>query len=385
MPKELQLNSTLRLFLSVDIVGSTAFKQGKAAAQVLQGTESLDRPAEPWFSPIVQFYREIERSFSLEWQRYKNHIGPKNGWPPGANPEFWKGAGDELIYTKVLSDHREALACLQAWIRAVNDYRLHFKRSYPNLDLKSSAWLAGFPVHNAEVFFRSSVAGSETSDDDPIYSNLALHQTFYAKDEKEIIRDFIGPSIDTGFRLSGLATPRKLVVSVDLALLLVHATRIQQRDFGYPQVKFHYDGRVPLKGVFGGAPYPVFWIDMAADNDLNVAEDRLAHTEAADSDRVMEFCELFIAQHASFFFRPYITKNPDPYFTLMPDHHSDRLKKLQAYWESESERRQAEMDAEREVGEGATSVPDVDNLLGTSKTPQDTDASNQDKDKAEQK
>lgn len=378
MAEELQLRSSLRLFLSVDIVGSTAFKQGKAASQVAPSAEPPNLPAEPWFSPIVQFYREIERTFSKEWQRYRNHIGPKNGWPTGPDPEFWKGAGDELIYTKALTDHREALACLQAWIKAINDYRIAFKHNYPTLDLKSSAWLAGFPVHNAEVFFRSSVTSDgDISDDDPVYSNLSLLQEHYLKRSHEIIRDFIGPSIDTGFRLSSLATPRKLVIAVDLALLLVHAARIQQRDFGYPQISFHYDGRVPLKGVFGGAPYPVFWADMASNDELNVAEDRLAHTEAANSDRVMEFCELFIAQHGSFFFRPYIVGNSEPYFAIMPDHHSERLQKLKAYWESESQRRQAESEADRADGEGATNVPDVDSLLGTAGAPHS--AADQDK------
>ena len=245
------ITSSLRLFLSVDVVGSTALKQRIPKRE--KAGEGKSVPAEPWFSPIVQFYREIERRFFQEWQQYELKIADKTKWPAGPAPEFWKGAGDELIYTKRLTDHRQALVCLQAWIRAVNAYRTEFKKLNPTLDLKSAAWIAGFPVHNAEVFFRSSAAEKEAvvEDGDPIYSNLVLLQKYRsANSDNSIIRDFIGPSIDTGFRIATLASPRKLVVSVDLALILAHSIPKQRRefdkDFGYKKPQLHYDGDIPF-------------------------------------------------------------------------------------------------------------------------------------------
>jgi hypothetical protein len=284
--------------------------------------EDSDKPAERWFLPIVQFYRQIEAAFSKEWNHKCKQVAHPYEWPMGNEPQFWKSVGDEVIYTKELTDHREAMICLQSWIAAVNSYRGEFKNRYVSLDLKSSAWIAGFPVHNSEVFFHRTVnsADVDSISDDPIYSNAELSGIYYDSGaENSVIRDFIGPSIDTGFRLGSLATPRKLIISIDLALLLIHATRAQPEDFEYPKLNFRYDGRVSLKGVFGGIPYPIFWLDMQSDNSLNMTEDDLRGEKAIDSDRVKAFCEAFISENPKFLFRPYINENPDKFFASKPN------------------------------------------------------------------
>jgi hypothetical protein len=342
------INSTLRLFLSVDIVGSTAFKQ---SAQSAEKDRQTGKPAELWFEPIVQFYREIEREFTASWDRYATTVAPQYGWPSGKAPEFWKSAGDELIYSKVVTDHREALACLYTWIDAINRYREGFRNKYPELDLKSAAWLAGFPVHNAEVFFRASVsdAASAKDDDDSIYSNLSLLKQYYSTEPTEQgrpIRDYIGPAMDTGFRLATLATPRKLVVAVDLALMLARAREAQGLEYPkmteYELMEFHYDGRQQLKGVLGGRPYPIFWVDMGVDDRLNSVEDALARKERVNPTQVIEFCELFIERHPAFLFRPYIAGDTDPSFKAMPARHTERLVKLREYWKHERDKREGE-------------------------------------------
>jgi len=308
----------------------------------------MDLPAEPWFSPIAEFYREVERFFSSEWRRYTDIVAAKHGWPTGPSPELWKSAGDELIYTKELADHREALCCIQAWIRAVNHYRESFKTRFPSLDLKCTAWLAGFPVNNAEIVLRSSLGNmrADTDDDDAVFSNLRLLQKHYTDPaDNSLKRDYIGPSIDIGFRLSELATARKLVVSVDLALMLVSALRVQPKDFGYPPVKFYYDGRSILKGVFGGTPYPIFWLDMQPEDELNVAEDKLSRVEAIDSDRVKEFCEVFISKHGKYVIVPFIKDNPDPFFAEVPPYHRERMDRLRTFWERETQKREDEISA----------------------------------------
>jgi hypothetical protein len=344
----------LRLYLSVDVVGSTALKQRISKAEKLSG--EAPAPAEPWFSPIVQFYREIEQRFFQEWQQYEQKISAKHLWPAGPSPEFWKGAGDELIYTKRLDDHREALVCIQAWMRAINEYRRTFKKNNPTLDLKSTAWIAGFPVHNAEVFFRQKATASEvgTGDGDPIYSNLSLLQKFYDGDTS-ITRDFIGPSIDTGFRLATLASPRKLVVSVDLALILAHTIPKQGAQFAkdfHPKLQIHYDGQISLKGVLGGAPYPVFWLDMAAEDELSKATDDLTGREPLDCQKVADFCEKFIGENPSFLTIPYIVSDKvEPLFQTVPERHTERIAALKAYWENETAKRGAEEKAALEEDE----------------------------------
>jgi len=344
MEQDGPFKSDLRIFLSVDIVGSTAFKQAtrdRPPAKIASGPDDPP-PAEPWFSPIAQFYRGIERTFAKEWAVCVERSSSV-GWPTGRAPELWKSIGDELIYTKVLEDHREALTTLNAWMKTVSSYRGRLKTQFKSLDLKSTAWLAGFPVHNAEVIFRSSVSGLRPTgedDDDEVYSNLALLHEFYKNTaNSEFTRDFIGPAIDTGFRLSQLSTPRKLVVSVELAFMLVQAVRTQPHDYQYDIPRFYFDGRHTLKGVFGGLPYPIFWVDMRPQPELENTEDALNKKIPLDTDSVIAFCQEFIKSSGPYCFTPYIVNNPDPTFSRIPEHHQERLDGLESYWKREAQKR----------------------------------------------
>ncbi|UWU76472.1 hypothetical protein N2603_42485 [Bradyrhizobium huanghuaihaiense] len=340
-------SSALRLFLSVDIVGSTAFKQAAKDRQLDKSTrDGIDPPpAEPWFSPIAQFYRGIERTFAKEWAVCVD-LSNEVGWPTGRPPELWKSVGDELIYTKLLNDHREALTTLNAWIKTVASYRVRLKEQFKSLDLKTTAWIAGFPVHNAEVIFRSSVQGlreAEDEDDDEVYSNLSLLSEYYKQQPNaNLTRDFIGPAIDTGFRLSQLSTTRRLVISVELAFILVHAVRTQPHEYKYDTARFFFEGRHALKGVFGGLPYPVFWIDMRPSQKLEETEDALNGKLPLNTDAVLAFCQEFIKENGAYCFTPYIVGNPDPAFNRIPDHHQERLSGLKAYWEKEAQKREDE-------------------------------------------
>ncbi|WP_197279578.1 hypothetical protein [Rhodopseudomonas sp. AAP120] len=349
IPKDGPFRSVLRLFLSVDIVGSTAFKQATRdrPEKASSGLDDLP-PAEPWFSPIAQFYRGIERTFAKEWSICVE-LSDSVGWPTGRPPELWKSVGDELIYTKVLDDHREALTTLNAWVKTVASYRARLRDQFKSLDLKSTAWLAGFPIHNAEVVFRSSVTGLQPfngDDDDEVFSNLSLLHEFYSNPyNPEFTRDFIGPAIDTGFRLSQLSTPRKLVISVELAFMLVQAVRTQPHEYQYEILRFFFDGRHALKGVLGGLSYPIFWIDMRPFPFLETTEDALNKIIPLDTDSVLAFCQEFIKSSGPHCFTPYIIGNPDPTFSRVPDYHQERLRGLESYWQREAQKRADEKKA----------------------------------------
>lgn len=343
------LKPKLRLFLSVDIVNSTAFKQAAAKDRKSQKHEQAgDLPAEPWFSPIASFYREIERLFSASWTHLSRPAEDDFQWPKGEQPELWKAAGDELLYVKTLSDYREALITVCAWIDAVNQHRSVMKFQFPMLDLKATAWLAGFPVNNAEVILRQSISdpGDDIAEGDPILSNLLLLKNYHEQG-RQGFRDFIGPSVDTGFRVATLASARKMAITVDLALLLAHATVNQPNDehFPFKKFQFHYDGRVPLKGVFDGSDYPFFWIDTAANDALIEIEDTISRVEPIGANEVKEFCERFIAKTGGHVIKPFILDSKDPLFSEVPKYHSDRLRKLADYWEKESEKRDTERKA----------------------------------------
>jgi hypothetical protein len=348
------IRSVLRLFLSVDLVGSTALKQSHQTALKTDDKTTEGYVSEPWFSPIAQFYKQIERLFAREWQAYVDGAARQVGWPTGSAPQLWKSAGDELLYIKVIEDHREAWACVACWKRAIDEYRSQLVAQYPSLDLKCTAWTAGFPIINTEIVFSKKLDLREIGDDDdPLYINLyLLHEFEKDPDSPNLTKDFIGPSVDTGFRLCALSTPRKFVVSVELAIMLVQAIRSKPTDIAEMNLNFRYDGRVSLKGVLGGKQYPIFWIDMANDTGIERLEDRLITASNINTDDIKAFCEAFFTSHSSSIMIPYIRGSSDPYFAKIPKRHIERLTKLREYWERESERRRIELDSGAQAGEG---------------------------------
>src|ERR1051326_8348657 len=73
------LKPRLRLFLSIDLVGSTAFKQSRLA----------------WLPAILDFYRDFDQLMHAQFRAYRQRSNC-----PVPPPEFWKSNGDELLYTR---------------------------------------------------------------------------------------------------------------------------------------------------------------------------------------------------------------------------------------------------------------------------------------------
>lgn len=339
------LKPALRIFLSVDIVNSTAFKQAPRPAvdKKSRSREEIiqnDRPEEPWFSPIASFYRGIERRLAEEWENHSKSF-EEIELIAGPAPSLWKASGDEVIYVKTLEIPSQALLSARAWMSTVNAHRKEIKKDFPSLDLKASAWLAGFPVNNAEVILhRKPRDGSLENEGDPLLENFARLKELYDKNENDdgdMFRDYIGPSMDTGFRVSSLATPRKFAITIDLAYMVADAALSIPKHLELGLLReptFQYEGRVHLKGVSGGAPYPYFWIDMMEDDSLLKKEDGLMGRKPLKCDEVREFCTEFYSNRTERgpFMAPYILNEPSKSpFSSIPPHHLERLEGL-AYW-----------------------------------------------------
>lgn len=190
-------------------------------------------------------------------------------------PELWKTIGDEVLFTKRIDHPVQAGVCLGVWIQTLGELRE--KLRVHKLDVKATAWLADFPVRNNEIILQKNAVHTLDVDEDQhyIFSNQAAFDAFYNKHPDdppaEILRDFIGPSIDTGFRLGGFASDRKLVMSVELAYVIAaEQVRASERrqiynlgTFVLPDFMFKYEGRHSLKGVLGRVPYPIIWVDLA--------------------------------------------------------------------------------------------------------------------------
>lgn len=332
------LQPKLRLFLSVDLVGSTASKQRPNFPIREPGRLWADGAmAPPWLSPIANFFGSFQEAFVREWKIFKSQVATKLGIEVTIDPSFWKANGDELIFVKELNDRKEILGCIDAWLKALKSVRNQLSPS--GLDLKATAWTAGFPVTNSELIFQVS-PGTQVAlfEDDPRLQQFALLENWH-KDpmsRNAAVMDFIGPSIDTGFRLASRSAPRRFVISIDIAYFLATAHLPARGGIDVPPI--FYEGKTELKGVLGGKPYPVFWIDTMAGHKFAETEDRLMGKSAAHADNIKGFCLEFYKDNSTLMFLPFIFREDESQYGEFPENYIDALEHLCNKWNDEKSR-----------------------------------------------
>lgn len=220
----------LDLFLSVDMVGSSAFKFSTANSGSF---DDDDDASEGWSQAIRKFYVNFHQTFL---QRGRER-------PDATSVFLWKALGDELVYRVTVQSLGETASVVSDFIAALHHTRSVVRSISRSLDLKGCGWVADFPARNV-IIDLDGLRGSTQHVEDGI-----------AHADAHGILDFIGPSMDTGFRLGRLADRRKMVISVELAMLLAARAEVDRLPFG-----FGYDGREALKGILGGDAYPLIWI-----------------------------------------------------------------------------------------------------------------------------
>jgi hypothetical protein len=366
---------SLRLFLSADIVGSTAYKQANSHWNAddldLAKTSSIKKGLHPmWFGPIADFYSDSPALVSRLWtEEVKAHSvstanpGSSLSISLGRAPELWKTIGDEVCFTKRISHKVQIAATISVWIKYIDEIRKKIRENHdPVLDIKTTAWLAGFPASNTMVVFQSDAvtilrsSAQDTSqqpirqldaDKDYIENVLdGLKKYRESRDQNNTAslafsRDFVGPAIDTGFRLATEANPRKFILSADLAYALtalISDTELEDVPCRnrLKNLTFRYDGRKPFKGVLKETPYPVIWIDLAerrkssdvqTSRDLEVEEKEFELTgknSRIDANKLMQFSEQFLKAHTPTLCVPYlIDRKSNP----QNDWNTDRIPK----------------------------------------------------------
>lgn len=290
------------LILSADIVGSTALKQNAgfsphALETILSSSLTEDqkkdavKKIEKWFDVLRYFYTESTNIFNNEFNDLKNNEDESD---VGGVPMLWKTVGDEVLFYQNVTKPRHISNTIIAWRKAMQCLRAGLKAHEQRLDVKCTAWLAEFPVENKILVAPSgSMSGASACDS----------ATTFDEKMRSCNGDFVGPSIDIGFRLAALSTSRKFMISLDVAYFLAKVST--------DDISIHYDGRQYFKGVAGGVEYPTFWIDMGEKDALDHSEDGLLiRSECADR-AVKEFCQKFYDDKDNPSFAPFLFEGRD--------------------------------------------------------------------------
>ncbi len=236
-----RVTPSVRLFLSVDLENSTKLKHSPTSK------------GEEWLTAVLLFAKSFPQLLDAQLQeRCRRSGNAALGVPP-----IWKMLGDELIFVTVIEKANQAVAYLEAFQTALFIWNQDVIKgsSRGPLRVKGAAWLAGFPIVNA---------------------------VFDAGDGRE---DYAGPSLDAGFRIARLATPRRLAISVDLAWLLLKANF---------DGLIRFDGPTVLKGLAEESGYPFLWIEVGKSDYLKAERNLLGYGGQTDKEAMKELCEHFI-------------------------------------------------------------------------------------------
>ena len=195
----------LFLFLSVDIIDSTAKKYG------------TKNPID-WYSVFTDFYV----SFPDEFRTHLEAEYEYNGKLDYSRDKLviWKHAGDEILFYTEIKKENEVPYVISAFKKTLEDW-------YPpkgKLDVKGCAWTGQVPFIDRKL------------------------------EEENGKLDFIGPSIDCGFRLGKYASKNEIAISVEVADLLNGISQLQS--------SLYYLKSENLKGVFGDKKYPIFVLKL---------------------------------------------------------------------------------------------------------------------------
>ncbi len=272
----LRTTPVVRLFFSADLENSTRLKQ------------SAQRLSETWLSAVLAFIRGFPQLFEAQLQEHAR----TNGLAPLSAPPVWKVLGDELIFVVAVQRRFEVVGLVESFRKALRTWNDDVRGGTERgpLPVKGAAWLAGFPVVNA-VF--------ETAD---------------GRD------DYAGPSIDAGFRIGKLATPRRLALSVDLAWLLLKSDL---------RPWIHFDGPVSLKGVGEEIGYPALWIEVGESLYVRKEAQLLGRGSQESREEMIALCAHYIQEFGVPNYPPFLSDEPG--LTQKPAEYDQQLKVVKEF------------------------------------------------------
>ena len=242
--------------MSVDLVGSTAFKANKNHSDPKEGS-----PSPAWVDQFRTFYKDFPLEVRKAYDLVVKALDGELLHEAARRPLVWKTIGDEIIFCSRVRSIDHVAASVSAFLKALEQYSKRLEADKMPLRLKGAGWLAAFPAPNISIAVAAQDMPSENTEEFEL-----------AADDGPNNFDFLGTGIDTGFRVAKNASDDRFVASVELAFALARAGTKKR----FPHT-FGYHGREVLKGVIDGAPYPV----ISVDTERSELKSKLKSREAA--------------------------------------------------------------------------------------------------------
>lgn len=276
----------VRLFLSVDLTGSTAFKH--------KSQNALE-----WIKAFRIFYEQFPillRSNYLDITQHEHRnlskVEKDNGYP-----RLWKTVGDEILFCCTVSSLCQLGVCIDAFVKTLIDYGKI--ASGDGLNTKGNAWVASFPTPNCSIkpIKISDIKSRHTQKKNN--HSLPTEDIELSIDEDPSNFDFLGKGIDAGFRISKNSAINTLTISPGLGILLCECKNLGRMS------KFNTSMRLTemqeFKGVANNHPYPVLTIDTYRDDKykeiINQQRELLGEPQLQDIDNL----ESYLRNYLSYF------------------------------------------------------------------------------------
>lgn len=277
------------LFLSCDLVGSTRFKQRGVAT---------------WPGVFLSFYREFPQA-----------LGERSR-ADGIEFKLWKAIGDELVFTVAVRHERDVYRAVNVWIDALFHYEDSSLRSEGGMKTKSGGFIATFPGPDSRVAIPIDPA-TEVSDKGVAELNDEAYEAFMPE---RYLYDYLGPSIDTGFRVVQLCDSRYFTMSVELAWAFCRgASNVNELDV--PELAL-LESR-ELKGVWDGREYPMVALDRRMTDPVNAAIANV-RSQALSLGQIEKICSACSTAEGW----PSAIYLPDSDFDLFKTTHIDSLESI---------------------------------------------------------
>jgi hypothetical protein len=281
MTEETAPEYRIRLFLSVDLVGSTAYKSRTGSTNL------------KWIKAFQKFYGEFPSQFAKNYKLVCAETSEIGAPETDDGPKVWKTIGDEILFVNRIT----SVTHLSAYIRSFSKTLIEFGKEVStgfDLNTKGNAWIAAFPSPNRSI--RLSMNGS----DPLIGQNEVLTEAIEAAvDARPNEYDFLGKGIDGGFRISRNSTIDTFTVSPALAYLLCRAKR--NVDITRFDGRFVFHEPQEFKGVVNGRKYPVISIITSRDVKFDELEELeaslLDRPREAEVDKLFKYLDAYIEHH----------------------------------------------------------------------------------------